>query len=44
MTAWMNSSGHRSNIMNADFEGLIVGYVDVNGYPYWVQLFITTFD
>lgn len=34
--AWMNSEGHRANILNADFTHLIVG---INGLA-WVQLFI----
>ena len=37
---WMNSEGHRANIMNSGFSKIGVGYfVDENGYPYWVQLF-----
>ena len=36
MTDWMNSSGHRANILNASYTKLGVGYV--NGK--WVQLFI----
>lgn len=34
--AWMNSDGHRRNIMNVQFEKIGVGYADNNG---WVQLF-----
>ncbi len=37
MSAWMNSPGHRKNIMNADFDAVVVGY-SKDGY--WVQLFI----
>lgn len=38
---WMNSPGHRANILSPDFHKLGVGYVNVNtGYGhYWVQLF-----
>ncbi|MFD2371561.1 CAP domain-containing protein [Brevibacillus sp. GCM10020057] len=36
MTQWMNSEGHRQNIMNPAFTKIGVGYV--NGY--WVQEFI----
>lgn len=36
MTQWMNSEGHRQNIMNSSFTKIGVGYV--NGY--WVQEFI----
>lgn len=38
--AWMNSEGHRRNIMNSRFTKIGVGYyVDESGYPHWVQLF-----
>ncbi|MBQ9519394.1 MAG: hypothetical protein IJR59_05835 [Firmicutes bacterium] len=40
MTAWMNSSGHRKNILNANYTQLGIGYVYNNGSPYWVQMFI----
>nr|WP_315023284.1 CAP domain-containing protein [uncultured Aminipila sp.] len=41
MTAWMNSSGHRANIMNSNYQQIGVGYVtDSNGTTYWVQEFI----
>src|SRR5699024_2126820 len=36
--AWMNSPGHRENILNDSFTHLGVGYVE-NG-NYWTQLFI----
>ena len=36
--AWMNSSGHRANIMNSSFTEIGVGYV-ANGH-YWTQMFI----
>lgn len=40
VNAWMNSAGHRANIMNKNFTTLGVGYVqNTNGTPYWVQLF-----
>ena len=35
---WMNSSGHRANILNASFTQIGVGYVP-NG-NYWTQMFI----
>jgi len=42
MVAWMNSPGHRSNILHEDFTHLSVGYyVDDSGRPCWVQLFYT---
>ena len=41
MNAWMNSSGHRANILNSNFTEIGVGYVtDSNGTTYWVQHFI----
>lgn len=41
MTAWMNSPGHRSNILNSNFTEIGVGVAkDKNGTPYWVQMFI----
>ena len=36
MNAWMNSAGHRANILNGNFSKIGVGYV--NGE--WVQMFI----
>lgn len=36
--AWMNSSGHRANILNASFTHIGVGYV-ADG-KYWTQMFI----
>ncbi len=40
MNAWMNSKGHRENILNASFDTIGVGYYEENGVYYWVQLFI----
>ena len=39
MNAWMNSSGHRANIMNTNFTTIGIGYYQVNGVNYWCQLF-----
>ncbi len=39
MTAWMNSSGHRANILNCNFAELGVGYALQGNTPYWVQKF-----
>lgn len=36
---WMNSSGHRANILNAKYTSIGVGYV-ADGH-YWTQLFIS---
>lgn len=41
MTAWMNSSGHRANILNGSYGKVGIGYYTApDGYgTYWVQLF-----
>lgn len=40
MTAWMNSAGHRANILNANYTHIGVGSVKNSaGNQYWVQLF-----
>lgn len=38
VNAWMNSSGHRANILNPSFTHIGVGYAE-NG-RYWTQMFI----
>ncbi len=38
MQAWMNSSGHRANILNCAFTEIGVGVANGNG-PYWTQDF-----
>ena len=38
VNAWMNSSGHRANILNSSFTEIGVGYV-AEGH-YWTQMFI----
>ena len=39
MTAWMNSSGHRANILNCSLTRLGVGVAEGAGGPWWTQLF-----
>lgn len=39
MNAWMNSSGHRANILNAKMEYIGVGIFYQNGVYYWSQFF-----
>lgn len=39
MDAWMNSAGHRANILNCDFHTLGVGFDPANGGPWWTQDF-----
>lgn len=37
---WMESEGHRRNILNAGYRAIGVGYASgKNGRPYWVQVF-----
>lgn len=38
VNAWMNSSGHRANILSSSYTQIGVGYV-ANGH-YWTQMFI----
>ncbi|MBE6716670.1 MAG: SafA/ExsA family spore coat assembly protein [Ruminococcaceae bacterium] len=40
VNAWMNSSGHRANILNSSFTQIGVGYVADGNY--WTQMFIGT--
>jgi len=41
MKGWMNSAGHRANILNERFTAIGVGYHQNNkGVNYWSQLFI----
>ncbi|BCN30128.1 CAP domain-containing protein [Anaeromicropila herbilytica] len=39
VTAWMNSPGHRANIMNGSFGNVGIGTYVKNGTIYWTQLF-----
>lgn len=40
VTAWMNSSGHRANILNANYNKIGVGCnISASGTIYWSQLF-----
>lgn len=39
MNGWMNSPGHRANILSSKFGTLGVGYVDQGGTTYWTQMF-----
>ncbi|WP_078414858.1 SafA/ExsA family spore coat assembly protein [Priestia abyssalis] len=40
--AWMNSSGHRANILNKDFTHIGVGYSKGGSYGvYWTQMFMS---
>ena len=39
MKAWMNSPGHRANILNCEYRTLGVGMYDAVGGPWWTQDF-----
>lgn len=41
MNAWMNSSGHRANILNKSFTEIGIGYFEGGNYGvYWTELFV----
>lgn len=42
MNSWMNSDGHRKNILSGNFSSIGIGYVkSSSGYGhYWVQMFL----
>lgn len=41
MNSWMNSTGHRANILNGSFNQIGVGVAKTsNGTYYWTQMFI----
>jgi len=40
MRDWMNSEGHKKNILSTTYNAIVVGYVVKDGIPYWVQLFL----
>ncbi|MGA6173156.1 CAP domain-containing protein [Streptomyces sp. NPDC012600] len=39
MTAWMNSDGHRANILNCDYKTIGIGVHEGSGGPWWTQNF-----
>lgn len=39
VNAWMNSPGHRANILNSNFNKIGIGVYQSNGVIYWSQLF-----
>ena len=39
MNAWMNSSGHRANILSNKYTTIGIGYTMIGGVPYWTQMF-----
>ena len=42
MQAWMNSTGHRANILSANSKSIGISCVQVGNRYYWVQCFGTT--
>ncbi len=44
MNAWMNSDGHRANILNENMEYIGVGAAYENGIYYWTQFFAASAD
>ncbi len=43
VNGWLNSPGHRENIMSSEFEEFACGITVSDGRLYWVQLFMTQF-
>ena len=41
MDQWMNSSGHKANILSSDSTSIGIGCVTVSGRTFWVQCFGT---
>jgi uncharacterized protein YkwD len=40
MSGWMNSEGHRQNILNPNYKEIGIGYAQgADGRPYWTQDF-----
>ena len=44
VSCWMNSEGHRANILNSAYEFTGVGVVQQGGVYYWSQFFISSPD
>ena len=41
---WMNSQGHKDNILSSDFKEIGIGIVKFDGVIYWTQLFYGSID
>ena len=39
VNAWMNSPGHRANLLNSSYSRIGSASVNIDGTHYWVQLF-----
>lgn len=44
MESWMNSSGHKENIMSDEFSSIGIGCFKINGMYFWTQCFGATDD
>lgn len=44
VTAWLNSEGHRKNIMNSEYKYIGVGVRYANNMYYWEQIFLDVDD
>lgn len=44
MDGWMNSEGHRANILGSDYEYVGIGYYSGANGSSWVQIFLTPCD
>lgn len=44
MTSWMNSDGHKKNILGTSYHSIGIGCIRHNGTYYWVQCFGTASD
>lgn len=44
MNSWMNSSGHRANILGQNYEYIGIGVTYKNGTYYWTQFFAASKD
>ncbi len=42
MYGWMNSEGHRENILKSSYNSIGIGVFIIDGYAYWVQDFGTS--
>lgn len=40
MNSWMNSTGHRTNILRTSFTHMGVGVLEGSGGPWWTQVFL----
>lgn len=39
MDDWMDSDGHRSNILGQNYKSIGIGVAEIDGFIYWVQCF-----